>query len=38
MGLARSALERVSRRLVFKRRLPARFGGTPMYVSPDAGL
>jgi FkbM family methyltransferase len=38
MGLARSALERVSRGLVFKRRLPSRFNGTAMYVSPDAGL
>ena len=34
----RSMVERLSRRLVLRRRLPARFGGHPIYVSPDASL
>jgi FkbM family methyltransferase len=37
-NLLRRALERVSRRLVFCRRLPARFGGTALAVTPGAAL
>jgi FkbM family methyltransferase len=34
----RKLAENLSRGLVLRRRLPARFGGLPMYVTPDAGL
>lgn len=34
----RTVLERVSRRVVLRRRLPARVGGQYIYVSPDAAL
>ena len=37
MGL-RSILETLSRGRVVKRRLPSRFGGDTVFVSPDAGL
>jgi FkbM family methyltransferase len=36
--LLRTVAERLTRRLVFQRRLPAEFGACPMYVSPAAGL
>ncbi len=36
--MLRSLLERVSRKVVLKRRLPARVGGQHIYVSPDAAL
>lgn len=36
--ILRSIVERISRGCVLKRRLPARFGHTPLYVSPDAQL
>ncbi len=34
----RLLIERLSRRMVFRRRLPARFGGAPIWVSPGAAL
>jgi FkbM family methyltransferase len=34
----RTVLERISRKVVLKRRLPARVGGQFIYVSPDAAL
>jgi FkbM family methyltransferase len=34
----RTVLERISRKVVLKRRLPARVGGQCIYVSPDAAL
>ena len=34
----RSIVERVSRRIVFRRRLPAAFGRRPFYVTPDSAL
>lgn len=36
--MLRTILERISRRVVLKRRLPARVGGQYIYVSPDAAL
>jgi FkbM family methyltransferase len=36
--MLRALLERISRRVVLKRRLPARVGGQFIYVSPDAAL
>lgn len=36
--MIRSVLERISRNLVFKRRLPSRYGGCSLFVTPDAGL
>ena len=36
--MLRSLLERISREKFLKRRLPLRFGRTPLYVSPDAQL
>jgi len=36
--MLRTMLERLSRGRSFKRRLPSRFGFTPLYVSPDARL
>jgi FkbM family methyltransferase len=36
--MLRSLLERLSREKSLKRRLPLRFGRTPLYVSPDAQL
>ena len=36
--MIRSTLERASRRVVLKRRLPEHYGGCRMYVTPDAGL
>jgi FkbM family methyltransferase len=36
--MLRSLLERLSRGKLLKRRLPSRFGRTPLYVSPDAQL
>jgi FkbM family methyltransferase len=36
--MLRTILERISRRVVLKRRLPARVGGQCIYVSPDAAL
>ena len=38
MGIARRAVERLSRGKVFRRRLPQRFGGAEFYVSPESGL
>lgn len=38
MPLLRNCLERVSRRLVFRRRLPARHGGRHLWVTPGAAL
>ena len=38
MALFRSCLERVSRRLVLRRRLPARFGRRKLWVTPGAAL
>lgn len=34
----RALAERLSRGLVFRRRLPERFGRSPVFVTPDAGL
>ena len=34
----RSALERISRRVVLRKRLPRRVGGAVLYVSPDSAL
>lgn len=34
----RSILRRYSRNMVFKRKLPRRYGKLPIYVTPDAGL
>ncbi len=36
--MLRALAERLSRGRVLRRRLPARFGGQPLYVSPDASL
>jgi FkbM family methyltransferase len=36
--MLREVLERASRNIVFKRRLPARVGGQYIYVSPDSAL
>jgi FkbM family methyltransferase len=36
--MLRTLLERLSRSRVIRRRLPARFGKRPLFVSPDAGL
>jgi FkbM family methyltransferase len=36
--IIRQVLERVTRHLVFRRRLPAAFGNAALYVSPAAGL
>ncbi|MFQ5778963.1 MAG: FkbM family methyltransferase [Terriglobia bacterium] len=36
--MVRRVLERLTRGLVLRRRLPARFGGDPIFVSPDARL
>jgi FkbM family methyltransferase len=36
--MLRAIAEKLGRRRVFKRRLPSEFGGTPLYVSPDAQL
>lgn len=36
--MLRTLLERLSRRVVLKRRLPARVGGETIFVSPDAAL
>jgi FkbM family methyltransferase len=36
--MLRSLVERFSRGISFKRRLPSEFGCTPLYVSPDAQL
>lgn len=36
--MVRSLLEKLSRRVVFKRQLPVRFGGRRLYVSPEGGL
>ncbi len=38
MRVIRRLAERLSHRFVFKRRLPARFGRVPMYVSTEGGL
>lgn len=38
VSLPRIALERLGRNSSFRRRLPRRFGSTPLYVSPDAQL
>jgi FkbM family methyltransferase len=38
LTLIRTLAERATRRLVLKRRLPSRFGGLPIYVSPEGGL
>jgi FkbM family methyltransferase len=38
MALLRSLAERASRKVVLRRRLPPRFGGGSLYVSPDASL
>jgi hypothetical protein len=34
----RRVIERLTKRLVFRRRLPAAFGSAALYVSPAAGL
>jgi len=34
----RHIAERLSRGIVFRRRLPRKFGGLPIYVTPEAGL
>ena len=34
----RGLAERMSRGVVFRRRLPAKFGRLPIYVTPEAGL
>jgi hypothetical protein len=34
----RGLVERTSRGVVFRRRLPARFDRVPIYVTPEAGL
>jgi FkbM family methyltransferase len=36
--MLRRLAERVARGVVFKRRLPARFGRVPLYVTPDSAL
>jgi len=36
--IARRILERLTRHLVYRRRLPAEFGNAALYVSPAAGL
>lgn len=36
--MVRKVAERLSRRVVLRRRLPARFGGAAISVSPDSGL
>jgi FkbM family methyltransferase len=36
--MLRRIAERLGRKRVFRRRLPSEFGGTPLYVSPDAQL
>lgn len=36
--MVRSILQRLSRNVVLKRRLPSEFGGYPLYVSPDSAL
>lgn len=36
--MLRTLAERVSRGVVFRRRLPKRFGRLPIFVTPDAGL
>lgn len=36
--MLRTLLERLGRGMTFKRRLPAEFGRTPLFVSPDAQL
>jgi FkbM family methyltransferase len=36
--IVRHTLERLTRRLIFQRRLPAAFGNAVLYVSPAAGL
>ena len=36
--MLRSIIERVSRRIVFRRRLPAAFGKRPFFVTPDSAL
>jgi hypothetical protein len=38
MSIARKVVERLTRRLVVKRRLPKDFGGTQIYVAADAAL
>jgi hypothetical protein len=38
MNMVRHLAERFSRGKVFRRRLPARFGGAQFYASPEAGL
>ena len=37
-GWLRRMAEIASRGVILQRRLPARFGGTPLYVSPECGL
>src|SRR5512134_1826498 len=36
--MLRKIAERLGRKRVFKRSLPSEFGGTPLYISPDAQL
>jgi FkbM family methyltransferase len=36
--MIRSFIERMSRQIVFRRRLPAKFQSAPIYVSPSGGL
>ncbi len=36
--MIRTLLERFSRKMVFRRRMPARLGGDPVLVSPDSAL
>ncbi|MEZ0539265.1 FkbM family methyltransferase [Fibrella arboris] len=36
--MIRSLIEKLSRRVVFKRRLPSSFGGRSLYVTPEGGL
>ncbi len=36
--MLRTLFEHMSRRVVLRRRMPSRFGGDPILVSPDASL
>lgn len=38
LSILRSIIERASRQIVFRRRLPAAFGRRPFFVTPDAAL
>ena len=38
MGLVRTGIERLSRGVILKRNLPQRFGGAPVFVTPESYL